>query len=129
MNIISITGLCIVATIVVKLFEKYKSEYGSIIVLATTGFILFLVISCLAPIVSTIESLFALSGVSEQYLEIIFKAIGICYIAQLGYDFCKDANENAIATQVELAGKISLLIVALPLFKELIEMIKKIISI
>lgn len=129
MNIVSITGLCIVATIIVKLFEKYKNEYKFLIILGTSAFILFVIISCLAPVVSEIEELFNMSGVSKTYLEIIFKAIGICYIAQLGYDFCKDANENAIATQVELAGKVALLIVALPLFKELVVIIKKIISI
>lgn len=128
MNIVSITGLCIVATIIIKLFEKNKSEYKFLVILGTAGFILFVIISCLAPVITEVEELFALSDVPKSYLEIIFKGIGICYITQLGYDFCKDAYENALATQVELAGKIALLIIALPLFKELVEIIKKIIS-
>ena len=128
MNIVAITGLCIVATIVIKLFDKTNKEYGLVIGLATAGFILLLAISYLSPIVSAIENLFDISGVPKNYLEIIFKSIGICYLTQLGCDYCKDANENVLASELELAGKISLLIIALPLFSELVDIIKRIIS-
>lgn len=129
MNIIAITGLCLVATIIIKLFDKINKEYGFLIILGTTCFILLMIISYLSPIISQIENLFTMSGISKGYLEIIFKALGICYLTQLGCDFCKDANENVLASELELAGKVSLLIIALPLFSELIEIIKKIISI
>ena len=128
MNIIAITGLCIVATIIVKFFDKNNKEYGLLIVLATVAFILLMSVAYLSPLISTIESLFTLSGVSKDYLEIIFKAIGICYLTQLGCDYCKDANETVFASELELAGKISLLIIALPLFSELIDIVKRIIS-
>lgn len=128
MNIIAITGLCIVATIVIKLLDNYIKEYSFSILIATAAFILLMVISYLSPVISTIENLFAISGVSKSYLEIIFKAIGICYLTQLGCDYCKDANESVLASELELAGKVSLLIVALPLFSELIDIIKRILT-
>ena len=128
MNIIAITGLCIVATIVVKFFDRTNKEYGMLIVLGTVAFILLLSISYLSPLIATIESLFTISGVSKEYLEIIFKAIGICYLTQLGCDYCKDAYENVLASELELVGRISLLIIALPLFSEMIDIVKRIIT-
>lgn len=128
MNVIAITGLCIVATIVIKLFDRTNKEYSLMIVLATVSFVLLMIISYISPVISTVESLFTLSGVSKSYLEIIFKAIGICYLTQLGCDYCKDAGENVIASELELAGKVSLLIVSLPLFSELIDIIKRILT-
>lgn len=128
MNIITIVGLCLVATIICKLLERYHKEYAILITIGTVGITLILVISFISPILDKIEDLFNASGVPNEYLEIIFKAIGICYITQLGCDCCKDANENAIASELELAGKLALLIIALPLFSALTDIVKELIS-
>ena len=58
MNIIAITGMCIIATIFIKLFDKINKEYGLIIVLGIVSFILLLVLSYISPIISAIEELF-----------------------------------------------------------------------
>lgn len=125
MEIITITGLCILATIIIKIFEKSNKEYSLLLLLGVSIFILIIIISCIAPVIESVTELFNISGVSSKYLKIIFKSIGICYLTQLGCDYCKDANESTMASELELAGKVSILIIALPLFGELIEIIKK----
>lgn len=125
MNIAMITGLCIIATVICKLYEKSQKEYVFFISLAVSAFLLFLTVSYISPVISSAEKIFSTAGLSGDYLKIIFKAIGICYITQLGCDYCKDAGENAFATQLELAGKISILIIALPLFSALVDIIER----
>jgi stage III sporulation protein AD len=125
MNIVMITGLCIVSTIICKIYEKSQKEYVFLISLAGASFILFLTVSYISPIISSAQSIFSSAWLSGDYLEIIFKAIGICYLTQLGSDYCKDAGENAFATQLEMCGKISILIIALPLFSALLDIIEK----
>jgi len=129
MNIITIAGLCIISTVICKFFDRNNKEYSYLIALGTVAFILLMIVSYLNPVISAIESLFTLTGISEDYLKIIFKAIGICYLTQLGCDYCKDAGENAFASELELAGKVSLLIIALPLFTALIDIVKTLITI
>ena len=128
MNIIAIVALALTATIMCKLMDKYNKIYSIIITLAATAIIILLVFTYISPIVETVNDLMTSSGLGYQYSEILFKALGICYITQFAYDICKDSNENAIATQVELAGKIALLILSLPLFKSLIEIVTKLTS-
>ena len=63
-----------------------------------------------------------------MYIKIIFKSLGVTYLAQFAADYCKDCGENAIASQVILAGKISVwLVISLPLFKAFIEIVKSLI--
>lgn len=128
MDIITITGLCIIATIIIKLFEKSYREYSLLLLLGISVVILIIIISCLAPIIKSINDIFSISNVSTSYLTIIFKAIGVCYLTQLGCDYCKDAGESTMASELELAGKVTILIIALPLFGELIEIIKKLLT-
>ena len=74
----------------------------------------------LSPLISMINDLFARTGTGENYSQTIIKSLGICYVTQLGFDICKDCNENAIATVVELSGKVTLIILAIPLLEKLI---------
>ena len=48
------------------------------------------------------------------------QALGVCFITQLASDACKDAGEGAIASKVELAGKVVILLLAMPLFEQII---------
>ena len=52
----------------------------------------------------------------------MFKALGICLLSQLAADACRDAGENAMAEKAELAGKVFLLLLALPLFEKIAEL-------
>ena len=71
--------------------------------------------------------IYSRAGADEEYLTVLFKALGICYITQFACDICKDSGENALATQAELAGKISLMVIALPLFESLADIVAKLI--
>lgn len=128
MNIIAIAALAIIATILCKLMDKYDKIYSLLITLAVTTIVILLVFTYISPIMEMVHNLFTRSGLDYQYVEILFKALGICYVTQFAFDICKDSGENAMATQVELAGKVSLLILALPLFQALIEIVTKLIS-
>jgi stage III sporulation protein AD len=50
---------------------------------------------------------------------ILFKTLGLCFLAQFAADSCRDAGENALASKVELAGKLAIVILALPLFEKI----------
>ena len=56
-----------------------------------------------------------LSEQVSQGIQVLLKALGICYITQLAADTCKDAGQQAIATKVELAGKVAVLAIAMPM--------------
>ena len=100
MNIVAITGLCISATIICKFFDKNNKEYSLVIALSTVIFLMLMIISYINPVISAVEDVFSLAGISKEYLSIIFKAIGISYLTQLGCDYCKDAGENAFASRI-----------------------------
>jgi stage III sporulation protein AD len=54
--------------------------------------------------------------------------LAVCYLTQLATDACKDAGETAIAGKLELAGKIAIVILSLPLFNSLVNLITGLIT-
>ena len=121
MKIFTIACFCIFSTIVCKAIEKDSREikYAAVLALA-----LFHSVAFVKDLISVFEDLFTLSGIDNMYLTILFKSLGICYIVQLASDYCKDCGENALASQVTLAGKLAMLSVSLPLFKAFVEIVK-----
>mgnify|MGYP000528632314 CR=1 FL=1 len=105
--------------------ERYIYQKGFQMVLcAAAALVLFHSVAFVKDLISVFEDLFTLSGIDNMYLTILFKSLGICYIVQLASDYCKDCGENALASQVTLAGKLAMLSVSLPLFKAFVEIVK-----
>ncbi len=61
------------------------------------------------------------ANVNMVYLETILKIIGIAYIAEFGAQITKDAGQGAIAAKIEMAGKILILVMAIPILTVIIE--------
>ena len=57
------------------------------------------------------------------YFSTLLKIIGIAYIAEFGAEVCRDAGEGAIASKVELAGKVIIIILAVPIITSLLDLI------
>ena len=126
-NLISICGICIVASILCSLFGIISKEYSVYIKLVAGASVLSIVIFYISPITETIYTLYEKAGADDEYLTILFKALGICYITQFASDICKDCGETTLAVQAEIAGKIALMLLALPLFGTLSELISELI--
>lgn len=119
MNIVGIAGIAICAAIVAAMLRRYNQEYAITIVIAAGIIILIEMLSSLAPAIRQIRTLLSSAGLSSSYALILFKTLGICFLAQFAADSCRDAGENALASKVELAGKITIVILALPLFEKI----------
>ncbi len=123
MKIVTVAVICIFATVLCKLFSKDNKEYALYIKIAAAVGIMSSAIILISPVAEMVNDIFARSGADDTYINILFKALGICYITQFAFDICKDSGENALATQLETVGKISLIILALPLFESLMDVV------
>ncbi|MDR3552710.1 MAG: SpoIIIAC/SpoIIIAD family protein [Clostridia bacterium] len=116
---LNIAGIAVVAAAIAVLLRQYKQEYAMLVGLAT-GIVVFLFVLAKAqPAFDEISSLLSGAGISSEYAQILIKALGICFVTQLASDSCRDAGEAAIASKVELAGKFTVLLLALPLFEQI----------
>ncbi len=119
MNIVAIAGISIIAAILAVMMKRYHQEYSIIISIAAGVIILFEIFANLSPAVRQINTLLSSAGLSAEYTAILFKALGVCFLAQFAADSCRDAGESALASKVELAGKIAIVVLSLPLFESI----------
>lgn len=122
--IFSVVGISIVSVMICLLLRKTNPEFSLVVALISGIFIFSIIILHLTPILSTLENYAADMNLNNVYFVAVIKALGICYIVQLASDTCRDAGYTAIASKIELAGKIAILVIALPLFENLLNIAK-----
>ncbi|MBO1626593.1 stage III sporulation protein AD [Bacillus sp. SY8(2021)] len=95
----------------------------SLFIVFIASVMFLLLIDQIHSILKMIERVASEAKVSNVYVETLLKIIGIAYIAEFGAQITKDAGQGAIASKIELAGKILILVMAIPILTVVIETI------
>ncbi|CAM4508217.1 stage III sporulation protein AD [Paenibacillus macerans] len=125
MEIIQVVGLGLIATVLILVIKEQKPMFAFLIA-ASTGILIFLyLIGKIGSIIEVLEDLAEKSGVQMIYLKTILKIIGIAYIAEFGAQIVRDAGQEAIASKIEMAGKVLIMVLAIPIISIIIETVIK----
>ncbi len=121
MDIFKIIGIGLTGGILSMTVKQYRREYGLLVGLATAICILFLTLDTLGTVIGQISLITEKSGVDTRYFTAVMKVVGVAYITQFGAEILRDGGEGAVAMKVELAGKIFILGLTLPIITEFLE--------
>lgn len=121
-------GLAVTAVLIAKLIRRYTEEQALLLTLLAGIGITAAGVLAMTPILNEIDSLLAQGGLSPEQTACIAKAAGICCVTQLAADVCRDAGEAAVASAVTLSGKITLILLILPLLQPLLERLQEVLS-
>jgi len=122
-DILKIVVLAVTAAALTLLVRQYRPEIAMQLGIAAGVLILLLAIDPLVSVFNSLTDIANKYDIDTTYIGVVIKIIGITYIVQFAVNICKDAGENAIAGKMELAGKITILLLALPAVFALIEMV------
>lgn len=121
LDIIQIVGFGLAAAILALIVKEYKPVFAFFIV-AFAGIVLFLVvIGKIGLIINVVSDLANRSGIPDIYLKTILKIIGIAYVAEFGAQMVRDAGQESIASKIEFAGKVLILVMAIPIINIVVE--------
>ncbi|AZB43536.1 stage III sporulation protein AD [Bacillus sp. FJAT-42376] len=126
-QIIQIVGLGLVATFLALVLKEQKPTFAFLLVVFTGCVIFLYLVDQVYAIIRMIEKIAVNANVNLIYVETIMKIIGIAYIAEFGAQLTKDAGQGAIASKIELGGKILILTMAIPILTVIIETVIKMI--
>lgn len=126
-EILKIVGLALIATFLALILKEQKPNFAFLLIVFVGSMILLFLADKISEIINMLEKLAANAKVNMVYVETILKIIGIAYIAEFASQITKDAGQGALASKIELAGKIIILAMAIPILTVLIETIIKLI--
>lgn len=126
MDIVKIIGVGLTALIIIIILKQYKPEFVIYVSIAAGAIILVMIMDKLSGIVNLLTNLSNKANVNNQFLVIILKITGIEFLTEFAVSICKDAGENAIASKIDLGGKVIIIAISIPIIYALLELIIRI---
>ncbi len=123
MEILQIAGIGIIATILIIVLKVQRPEIGVQISIITGIIVFMVVVGKLTVVIELLKNYSEKVNVDMYYITTLLKIIGIAYIAEFAAEVCKDAGESAIASKIELAGKVIILVIAVPIITSMLDLI------
>lgn len=117
--------LAVVGVLFIILLKEQKASLAFVLTLAICMIVIFNILDYGAILMEGLDVFEAYFDSSGYYIKLILKMVGITYLCEFGTQICKDVGQGAIATQVELFGKIMVLVTGLPIILAIIEQIVK----
>ena len=126
MDIIKIIGIGLIALIIIIILRQYRPEFAIYISLIAGALILLLVMDKFSGIISLLNRLASKTDINNQFLLILLKITGIAFLTEFAVSICKDSGEAAIATKIDIGGKVIIIGMSVPIISALLELIIKV---
>jgi len=123
MEIFKIIAIGIITVITILVIKPTKPELAIIIGLAGSILIFLMVVNMLGDVFSFFNSVAEKTGINNNLFLILLKIIGVGYIAEFCASLCSDSGNNGIADKILFAGKITILILSLPIFENILQIV------
>lgn len=124
MDIIQIVIFCFSAVVILRILRQEGHTGYAVLLSTVVGVLVFLyILRQLAAVLTALRDITAGAQVNFLFLDTLLKVVGIAYIAEFGSQVCKDANEEMVAGKIEFAGKILILLLAVPILLLVLESI------
>ncbi len=125
MEILQVVALGLIVAVFTVLLRRERPEMALILALSFGVIVFLMVLNKLGAIINVFEDVTQRAQVDELYLATLLKILGIAYIAEFGAQVCRDSGEGTVANKIELAGKVLIMILALPIFVAILEAIMR----
>ncbi len=117
------TALLGIVTIIVAMAMKQgRAEFATFVSFTGSILIAWIAIRLLGGIIGSFERLEQLVAIDMEYLTLLMKMIGVTYISEFASSLCRDAGYSAVAGQIELVGKLTILTIGMPIVMALFEL-------
>jgi stage III sporulation protein AD len=126
MLIVKIVGIAYITLFIILLFRHSKSELNTLLSLTAGALILLIMIEPLKEIIDFLRQIADKANIDTVYIGIVLKILAIAYIASFSSALCKDANADSLAAQIDLSGKIMILVLAIPILMAVLNSILQI---
>lgn len=123
MDIVKVCAFCITAVILVTILKEQNKAVATMISIVAGVIVMLYVVTNIDGVFSALNNIAGVSSVESKYFALILKISGITYLIEFGKNLCMDAGETALGTKLEMAGKVMIVTLTLPILTEILNQI------
>lgn len=124
MNIIGICAASVIGVVTAVILKGYKPEISLLVIIALSLLFLNWMLEVFGEMQTQFTALVEELEQNSSFYKVLFKIMGITYMCEFASGICKDAGYSSIASQIEIVGKMLVLLSGIPVLISVIETIK-----
>ena len=125
MSVMQVGIIGVVGAVLAVQLKGTKEEYAVYISVAAGILLLSFIAGRLEVFVQAVEQAASYVNIDSGYLSIMMRMIGITYIAEFSSGICRDAGYQTLAGQIEIFGKLTILVLGMPVLTALLGTIQE----
>lgn len=126
MDIVKIIGVGFISLIIIVILKQYRPEYAIYVSILAGVLILLMLTDTLSGILNLLQNLSSKTNINPKFLKILIKITGIAILTEFAVSVCKDTGETAVASKIDIGGKIVIVSLSIPIIQALLETVIKI---
>ena len=112
-----LSAFCVACLLPVVLLRKKTPEQALLLTIAVLAAALAFLLGQAVPLVERLRTLFAQAGIESAYVSVLLRTVAAALVTRLCADLCRDGGSQAMASAVETAVAVAVLLIALPLLE------------
>lgn len=120
---IKITAIALISLVLIVFLRNTNREFAFILTVASSLILFSIVINDFFQVIERVKEISSQIENLNSYVSLMVKILGITLITQFVIDLCRDSGENALASQTEITSKIIILIMIMPLFEAVMNVV------
>lgn len=122
-----VVALAAIGAVCAAAIKKQTPDVALVMTLCAATLILTVAMTAFRPVRELMDTLAERAGLSVAVLSPVIKTVGVSILTRVTAELCRDAGEGGLASAVEIAGGACALLVCLPLFEAVLELILELI--
>jgi stage III sporulation protein AD len=123
MEIFQIAAVGIISALIAVTLKGWRPELAAAVGIAAGTALMLSMAGALEGIFAEFDAVISKCGIAPEYFRLVIKLTGIAYITKFAGEICRDCGENAIAAKVELAGKVAVLSLTVPVISAFLNLV------
>jgi len=121
MEAAQVVGFGVIAAVLIIFIRQSRPDIAYLLSVGAGIVIVAYLLGYLKLIIDVITELALEAEINTVFLRTLLRVIGVAYLAEFGAQICRDAGEGGIALKIEFAGKIIILVMAIPVIVAVLE--------
>lgn len=120
-SVFKVLAVCLVTSAIILIIKAKSSEYAFVIALAAGIIVMTFVFKSISLPIREISQKLSDYGIKTEYFKVALKAVGLSYITDFVADICRESGQISLASKAELAGKMAIFLLSVPLLMSVLE--------
>jgi len=120
---IKIVGIALSGSVAALILKETKPAFSLCVSIVTATVIFYMIVRDITYVFDLIGMLSARLELNTDYIGTILRIIGIAYITHFGSALCEDAGHKMIAQNIELAGKLLIVVSSIPIITAILNLL------